>query len=363
MNKTLINGDMLIELDKLEENSIDAIVTDPPYELNFMNKGWDNSGISYQKETWERCLRVLKPGGYLLAFAAPRTQHRIACAIEDAGFEIRDAIMWVFGGGFPKSMNIGIALDKKFGVDSSVSGVKPGHEDFVNRQTNGHMSYSTGDGGFHRPWMENSEKSESYHYAKTPTSEIGLKFKGFGSALKPAYEPIIMARKHLIGTVAYNVIEYGVGGINIDECRVPFENTQNPSTNPLYRVQNGYKSKCGSDTEPSSYTLKKEPMEMNVNAYGRFPANLILTYDDTDFDEVCGGFPYTKSTGGSGEASQINTFKNEVSCIISTFNSAFNSKEFLISFSSAIRASEIIQFLLRCYMHSGIAFRTFMNNI
>ena len=81
MNKTLINGDMLIELDKLEENSIDAIVTDPPYELNFMNKGWDNSGISYQKETWEKCLRVLKPGGYLLAFAAPRTQHRIAYAI------------------------------------------------------------------------------------------------------------------------------------------------------------------------------------------------------------------------------------------------------------------------------------------
>ena len=297
MNKTLINGNMLIELDKLEENSIDAVVTDPPYELNFMNKGWDNSGISYQKETWGKCLRVLKPGGYLLAFAAPRTQHRIACAIEDGGFEIRDTIMWVYGQGFAKSMNIGTALDKKLGVDSIVSGVKPGHEDFVNRQTNGHMNYSTDDGGFHRPWMENSEKSESYHYAKTPTSEIGLKFKGFGSALKPAYEPIIMARKPLIGTVAENVIEYGVGGINIDECRVPFENTQNPATNPLYRVQNGYKSKCGSDTEPSAYTLKKEPMDMNVNAQGRFPANLILTYDDTDFDEVCGEFPENKSSG------------------------------------------------------------------
>ena len=104
---------MLEELNKLEENSIDAIVTDPPYELNFMNKGWDNSGISFQKETWEKCLRVLKPGGYLLAFGGSRTFHRIACAIEDAGFEIRDTIMYLFGSGFPKSMNIGLEVDKK----------------------------------------------------------------------------------------------------------------------------------------------------------------------------------------------------------------------------------------------------------
>ena len=107
MNKTLINGDMLVELDKLESNSIDAIITDPPYELNFMGKGWDNSGISFQKLTWEKCLRVLKPGGYLLSFGGSRTFHRIACAIEDAGFEIRDTIMWLYGSGMPKSMNIG----------------------------------------------------------------------------------------------------------------------------------------------------------------------------------------------------------------------------------------------------------------
>jgi len=92
----LINGDMLKELEKMEEKSIDCIITDPPYELNFMNKGWDNAGISFQKETWEKCLRVLKPGGYLLAFGGSRTFHRIACAIEDAGFEIRDTIMWLY---------------------------------------------------------------------------------------------------------------------------------------------------------------------------------------------------------------------------------------------------------------------------
>ena len=107
MNKTLINGDMLVELDKLESNSIDAIITDPPYEINFMNKNWDNSGVAFSKDTWKKCLRVLKPGGYLLSFGCSRTFHRIACAIEDAGFEIRDTIMWLYGSGFPKSMNIG----------------------------------------------------------------------------------------------------------------------------------------------------------------------------------------------------------------------------------------------------------------
>lgn len=108
----LINGNMLEELDKLEENSIGSIVTDPPYEINFMNNGWDNAGVAFSVETWKKCLRVLKPGGYLLSFAAARTQHRIACAIEDAGFEIRDTIMWLYSQGFPKSMDISKQLDK-----------------------------------------------------------------------------------------------------------------------------------------------------------------------------------------------------------------------------------------------------------
>ena len=111
-NYKLYQGNMLDMLDEIKENSIDSIVTDPPYELNFMNKGWDNSGIAFQKETWEKCLKVLKPGGHLLAFGGSRTFHRIACAIEDAGFEIRDTIMWIYGSGFPKSMNIGRTLLK-----------------------------------------------------------------------------------------------------------------------------------------------------------------------------------------------------------------------------------------------------------
>ena len=242
MNKTLINGDMLVELDKLEENSIDAIVTDPPYELNFMNKGWDNSGISYRKETWKKCLRVLKPGGYLLAFAAPRTQHRIACAIEDAGFEIRDTIMYIFGSGFPKNMDI------------------------------------------------------SKQFTKRCDENMDKLWSGFGTQLKPSYEPIIMARKPIEGTVADNVIKYGVGGINIDECRVPFENTPNPATNPLYRQEHGYKHDRSKSVAENSVTrFNTSASDKPISPLGRFPANIILTYEDSDYDEVCGGFPETSS--------------------------------------------------------------------
>ena len=123
-NYKLYNGSMLDMLEVIEPNTIDSIVTDPPYELNFMNKGGDNSGIAFQKDAWEKCYQALKPGGYLLAFGGSRTFHRIACAIEDAGFEIRDTIMWLYGSGFPKSMNIGLAIDKKMGVESIDTGVQ-----------------------------------------------------------------------------------------------------------------------------------------------------------------------------------------------------------------------------------------------
>jgi site-specific DNA-methyltransferase (adenine-specific) len=119
---------MLDMLEVIEPESIDSIVCDPPYELNFMGKGWDNSGIAFQPDTWRKCYEVLKPGGYLLAFGGSRTFHRIACAIEDAGFEIRDTIMWLYGSGFPKSMNIGLAIDKKNGVESKVIGEIKTHD-------------------------------------------------------------------------------------------------------------------------------------------------------------------------------------------------------------------------------------------
>ncbi len=118
METTLINGDCLVEMKNIPDNSVDSIVTDPPYELGFMGKSWDSTGIANNKEMWAECLRVLKPGGHLLAFSGTRTYHRMATAIEDAGFEIRDMIEWVYGSGFPKSLNIGKAVDKKPKADS-----------------------------------------------------------------------------------------------------------------------------------------------------------------------------------------------------------------------------------------------------
>lgn len=296
----LYQGNMLDMLDIIEPNSIDAVVTDPPYELGFMNKGWDNSGIAFQKETWEKCLKVLKPGGYLLAFGGSRTSHRIACAIEDAGFEIRDTILWLYGSGFPKSMNISLAIDKKNGVESKLGGVKPGHEDFVNRTTDGDTRFENGMSGFDRPWMHDEEKREAYHYEKLPTSEEAKRWAGWGTQLKPAYEPITVARKPFDGACVDNVLTYGVGGINIDECRIPLESIDSKDLRIIHRsgkLDNGVfnNSNCGLTTEDDVQVLKEQ---------GRFPANVILTYDETDFEEVCGGMPESKG------ASSQNNFSN-----------------------------------------------------
>ena len=264
----IIEGDCLEELDKLQENSIDAIVTDPPYELNFMGKGWDNAGVSFNKGTWAKCLRVLKPGGYLLAFGGSRTFHRIACAIEDAGFDIRDVIMWLYGSGFPKSMNIGLAIDKKMGVESEGTGV---------------MSPNA------RP---NSTKDNTLYESGTVGKNFTIKkaknkWDGWGTCLKPSYEPIVMARKPLDGSCTDNVIRWGVGGINIDECRVAYGNETDKriGTDAVNTSKCGFWSKDKNNGETQMYKDN-----------GRFPANTILTYGDDDKDEVCGGFPNTKGT-------------------------------------------------------------------
>ena len=269
----LYEGNMLDMLDVIEPNSIDSIITDPPYELNFMNKGWDNSGIAFQKETWQKCYKVLKPGGYLLAFGGSRTFHRIACAIEDAGFEIRDTIMWLYGSGFPKSMDISKQIDKKKGVEREIVGIK-------NYSSPDFTKY---DGSMMNLSNLKSEKARKHLYDTAPATELAKQWQGWGTALKPSYEPIIVARKPFKGSLVDNVIEYGVGGINIDECRVG---------NEEMKAQISGKTSRAFQSEATTTAGG-----MGVDHIGRFPANTILTYDDTDFDEVCGGFPNTK--GGS----------------------------------------------------------------
>ena len=202
----IYQGSMLNLLEVIEPNTIDSVVTDPPYELNFMNKGWDRSGIAFQKETWEKPFQALKPGGYLLAFGGSRTFHRIAVAIEDAGFEIRDVIMWVYGSGFPKSHNVGVAIDKINGVESK--------------------TVSSGRSGKSSHAFQSEETTTAGSYK---IKEAQNEWQGWGTALKPAYEPIIVARKPLKGTVAQNVMKYGVGAINIDECRVELNGEEQPT--------------------------------------------------------------------------------------------------------------------------------------
>ena len=260
---TLYKGKMQDVLSTFEENSIDSIVCDPPYELNFMSKGWDNQGIAFKKDTWEHCFRVLKEGGYLLAFGGTRTFHRIACAIEDAGFEIRDTIMFLYGSGFPKSMNIGLAIDKKNGVDNRTGNIiKDGKAALGNIYN----------------WSNGKDNTREYEERKAQNE-----WQGWGTCLKPAYEPIIVARKPFKGSLVDNILQNGVGGINIDECRVDATGEiigRNNPNNPFSGIFHSNNTK-GLDST-------------NINN-GRFPSNVILTYDENDFDEVCGGMPYTQS--------------------------------------------------------------------
>jgi len=250
---------------EMPDNSVDSIVTDPPYELSFMGKSWDASGIAFNVEVWREALRVIKPGGHLIAFSGSRTYHRMAVAIEDAGFQIRDQIMWVYGSGFPKSMNISKAIDKAAGAEP----IETGLPNNLNSCLGGSACHCETDG---------TKFSATKHAAKTvaATSEAAT-WQGWGTALKPAHEPMVLARKPVIGTVANNVLTYGVGGLNIDGTRVEGDTWARPphSDNAIFG--------------------KFEPSATQSNTAGRFPANFI--HDGSD--EVVALFPDTgKSTGG-----------------------------------------------------------------
>lgn len=198
----LMLGNCLDKLKELDDNSVDSVVTDPPYGLSFMGKKWDYDVPAVN--IWKECFRVLKPGGHLLAFAGTRTQHRMAVNIEDAGFEIRDMIAWVYGSGFPKSHNISKAIDKMAGAEREVVGDSP----WANRTPNG----CVGIRGNQFP------KEKKITAPATPEAK---QWDGWGTALKPALEPITVARKPVAEkSIAENVLKYGTGAINIDESRV-----------------------------------------------------------------------------------------------------------------------------------------------
>lgn len=197
-------GDCRAVLATLPDASVDSVVTDPPYELGFMGRAWDSSGIAYDVQMWRECLRVLRPGGHLLAFGGTRTHHRLACAIEDAGFEIRDSITWLYGSGFPKSLDVSKAIDRAAGATREVVGTHSRH---------GGGSASSGS-------MSGDLGTASELPLTAPATADAARWQGWGTALKPASEPIVVARKPLAGTVAANVLAHGTGALDIDGCRV-----------------------------------------------------------------------------------------------------------------------------------------------
>jgi site-specific DNA-methyltransferase (adenine-specific) len=251
----LYNDDCLVILKTMDDNSIDSIVTDPPYGLSFMGKKWDYDVPS--QEIFEECLRVLKPGGYLLSFSGSRTYHRMAVRVEDAGFEIRDQLMWLYGSGFPKSLNIGKAVE---------SHQKTGKSDSKTlRQTRMGDDYEpSGQEDYTKGRMFSCSEIE---YDGTE-QEIKNKWKGWGTALKPAHEPIVMARKPLSEkTVATNVLKHGAGGINIDDSRVA--GTPEPTRfNPSEHSHDGWR--MNSTGEECAINAEKTS--------GRFPSNVILSH-------------------------------------------------------------------------------------
>jgi DNA modification methylase len=282
-NYTLYNGDCLKEMKNLPDNSVDSIVTDPPYGISFMGKGWDHNVPS--KEVWVEALRVLKPGGHLLAFAGTRTQHRMAVNIEDAGFEIRDMIAWVYGSGFPKSMDVSKAIDKAAGAEREVVGydksrARPNRTGKVLGETE-------------------YDRSDNGATLTAPATDDAKKWDGWGTALKPALEPITVARKPLEEkTVAANVLKYGTGAINIDESRIP----TNPDVDdPRLGGKGSFKTdKAAKNVYEGGYAGN----EISSSSLGRFPANFI--HDGSD--EVVELFPYSKSTGGKTKSSFGDTY-------------------------------------------------------
>ena len=259
MNYTLHLGDCLDVLRTLPDCSVDAVVTDPPYGLAFMGKRWDYDVPSV--EVWAECLRVLKPGGHLLAFAGTRTQHRMAVRIEDAGFEIRDMIAWMYGSGFPKSLDVSKAIDKAAGAEREVVGGRVRLGDARAYATHGDSIFAGAETGS----------------ITAPATDAARQWHGWGTALKPAMEPITVARKPLIGTVAENVLRYGTGAINVDGCRVGTETVRTLGRSDTKHTQ--------SNSMGSSWHGHVDTSERS----GRWPANLM--HDGSD--EVVGLFPQT----------------------------------------------------------------------
>ena len=264
----VLHGDCREVMAGMDECSVDSIVTDPPYGLSFMGKGWDKGvpGVEF----WVEALRVAKPGAHLLAFGGTRMVHRLAVAIEDAGWEIRDRIHWVYGSGFPKSHDVSKAIDKAAGAEREVVGDNPNNRpNCVGNQTRSMAAPIT------------------VQPITAPATPAAQQWDGWGTALKPAVEPIILARKPFKGTVAANVLEWGTGAINVDGCRVNISEDDPGKKN----YHTNRKTSRDYEIKNSLYKVGMKTVCTSEHRQGRFPANLI--HDGSD-----------DATAGMGDASR-----------------------------------------------------------
>jgi len=317
---TLHCGDNRVSLASIPDNSIDSVVTDPPYALvsivkrfwsasaapakgdvyarasaGFMGKQWDTGEVAFAAEFWTDVLRVLKPGGHVLAFSGTRTYHRLACAIEDAGFEIRDCVFWHYGSGFPKSHDVSKAIDKKAGAQREKIAVgAPVKRMIPGADQNGNGSWIKDNGRTYQPGVE------------VPATDEAKQWDGWGTALKPATEPIVVARKPLIGTIVENVLMHGTGAINIDGCRVEASARPLLVTDPKATDSNVYVGRTGDGGLGKG--LDGGSKAVGSTDLGRFPANLI--HDGSD--EVLACFPDAGGQQGPISASAPSTKTNNI---------------------------------------------------
>jgi site-specific DNA-methyltransferase (adenine-specific) len=272
---TLHTGNSLEIMPAMEPESVDSIVTDPPYGLVFMGKDWDHGvpGVAF----WQAALRVAKPGAHLLAFGGTRTFHRLAVAIEDAGWEIRDTVMWCYGSGFPKSHDVSKAIDKAAGAERAVVGLRF-DADGRTRAAEPHGKTVYQRNGI---YGQDDRDAMSIKAATLPATPDAERWAGWGTALKPAWEPVIVARKPFAGTVAANVLAWGTGAINVDKCRIPTNGDEVNARAHKEALNNG----AGYDGG-----WRQENRQWNGTS-GRWPPN--LAHDGSD--EVLARFPVTTS--------------------------------------------------------------------
>ena len=374
----LLNGDCIEEMQKLIDDGVqvDSVVTDPPYELGFMGRSWDSTGIAFQKETWELAYKLLKPGGHLLAFSASRNYHRMAVAIEDVGFEIRDQMMWLYGSGFPKSMNVGKALDKKLGNERIKTGVMKTHSNKGMKDSEERTAIGAGAFG--------QEVSEEVTIGNS-------EWEGWGTALKPAHEPIVMARKPLSEkSIVDNVLKHRTGAINIDECRVEGNDAKYPDTNPDFKdigrqskeaigidklsfgqTENAKRKKVvrkprnesGVWTDGNSGMKAEGTQYADADPKGRFPANVMHDGLDTEWSRYfycpkvskaernkgLDNFKIEKTKGGGGTSNNI-WYEDDVNAASGKFGSEKAPSK---NIHPTVKPQQLMQYLCRMVTPKG----------